>query len=67
MMAGYPGGQGFTVFNIEYTFPVWADLLGALFIDAGNVVQDAEEFGLSNMRYALGGGLLQPADRCGPI
>ena len=56
--AGYPlGGQGFTVFNIEYTFPLWADLLGALFIDAGNVVQDAEEFGLSNMRYALGGGL----------
>jgi outer membrane protein insertion porin family len=56
--AGYPlGGESFTVFNIEYTFPVWAELLGALFFDAGNVVQNAADFGLEGMRYALGGGL----------
>jgi outer membrane protein insertion porin family len=56
--AGYPlGGESFTVFNIEYTFPIWGDLYGALFVDAGNVVQDAADFGLRDMRYALGGGL----------
>jgi outer membrane protein insertion porin family len=56
--AGYPlGGESFTVFNIEYTFPIWADLFGALFFDAGNVVQETADFGLENMRYAVGGGL----------
>ena len=56
--AGYPlGGQSFTVFNIEYTFPIWGDLFGALFLDAGNVVQNAENFGLEDMRYAVGCGL----------
>jgi outer membrane protein insertion porin family len=56
--AGYPlGGESFTVFNIEYTFPIWGDVYGALFVDAGNVVQDASAFGLEDMRYALGGGL----------
>jgi outer membrane protein insertion porin family len=56
--AGYPlGGESFTVFNIEYTFPIWGDVYGALFVDAGNVLQDASAFGLEEMRYALGGGL----------
>ena len=56
--AGYPlGGESFTVFNIEYTFPIWGDVYGALFLDAGNVVQNAANFGVENMRYAIGGGL----------
>jgi outer membrane protein insertion porin family len=56
--AGYPlGGESFTVFNIEYTFPIWGDVYGALFLDAGNLVQDASAFGLEEMRYAVGGGL----------
>lgn len=55
---GYPlGGQGFTVFNIEYTFPLIGDLYGAVFIDAGNVVSEARDFGLDDMRYAVGAGL----------
>ena len=55
---GYPiGGESFTVFNVEYTFPIWGDLYGALFADAGNVVQEAANFGVENMRYAVGGGL----------
>jgi outer membrane protein insertion porin family len=55
---GYPiGGECFTVFNVEYTFPIWGDLHGALFADAGNVIQDASNFGLEDMRYGLGGGL----------
>jgi outer membrane protein insertion porin family len=55
---GYPiGGESFTVFNVEYTFPIWGDLYGALFADAGNVVREASHFGLEDMRYAVGGGL----------
>jgi len=56
--AGYPlGGESFMVFNIEYSFPIWGDLYGALFVDAGNVVQNAANFGVQDMRYAIGGGL----------
>lgn len=56
--AGWPiGGQGFTVFNVEYSFPIWGDLYGAVFADAGNVVQNAGDFGLQNMNYAIGVGL----------
>lgn len=55
---GYPlGGQGFTVFNVEYDFPLIGDLRGAVFVDAGNVVSEAADFGLENMRYAVGAGL----------
>ncbi len=56
--AGYPlGGQAFTVFNVEYTFPIWDQLKGAVFADAGNVLSDAGDFGVSDMRYAIGAGL----------
>lgn len=56
--AGYPlGGQGRTVFNIEYIFPIWGDFYGATFVDAGNVISEAANFGIENMRYAVGGGL----------
>jgi outer membrane protein insertion porin family len=56
--AGYPlGGEGFTVFNVEYNFPLIGDLHGAVFVDAGNVVSEARDFGFDNMRYAVGAGL----------
>ncbi len=56
--AGYPlGGQARTVFNAEYTFPIYGDLHGAVFVDAGNVISDASDFGIDDMRYAIGGGL----------
>ena len=56
--AGYPlGGQGYTVFNAEYTFPLFGDLYGAIFVDAGNVVSEARDFGFDNMRYAVGAGV----------
>jgi len=51
------GGEFFTVFNIEYTFPIYGELQGALFFDAGNLLPTSEEPGLDNMRYGLGGGL----------
>ena len=56
--AGYPlGGQGYTVFNAEYTFPIFGDLYGAVFVDAGNVVSEAKDFGFEGMRYAVGAGV----------
>ena len=51
------GGEFSTVFNAEYTFPIFGELQGALFADAGNLLPTSEQPGLDNMRYALGGGL----------
>jgi outer membrane protein insertion porin family len=55
---GHPiGGEFFTVFNVEYTFPIFGELQGAVFYDAGNLLPTSEEPGLDDMRYALGVGL----------
>src|SRR6476646_6966488 len=55
---GHPvGGEFFTVFNVEYTFPIFGELQGAIFTDAGNLLQTSEDIGLRDMRYAIGAGL----------
>ncbi len=61
---GFPiGGEFFTVFNAEYTFPIYGELEGAVFFDAGNLLPSSEnpfegfDAGLQNMRYAIGAGL----------
>jgi outer membrane protein assembly factor BamA len=55
---GYPvGGQAFTVFNAELTFPIRGALQGAVFADAGNVIAEFEHAGVDDMRYAIGLGL----------
>jgi outer membrane translocation and assembly module TamA len=55
---GHPiGGEFFTVFNVEYTFPIFGELQGAVFTDAGNLLPTSEEPGLDDMRYAVGVGL----------
>ena len=52
------GGEAYTVFNLEYQFPLkLADLKGAVFFDAGNLRPRAEQFGLSQMRYGIGPGI----------
>ena len=51
------GGEFFTVFNVEYTFPIFGELQGALFADAGNLLRTSEDPGINDMRYALGVGL----------
>src|SRR6267154_4807019 len=48
------GGEFFAVFNAEYTFPIYGELQGALFADAGNLLPTSEHPGLDQMRYALG-------------
>jgi outer membrane protein insertion porin family len=55
---GHPvGGEFFTVFNVEYTFPIFGELQGAIFADAGNLLPTSEDIGLNDMRYAIGAGL----------
>src|SRR2546426_2811875 len=55
---GHPvGGEFYTVFNVEYTFPIFGELQGAIFTDAGNLLPTSEDIGLNNMRYAIGAGL----------
>ncbi len=51
------GGEFYTVFNAEYTFPIYGELQGAAFADAGNLLPTSEEPGFDDMRYALGLGL----------
>jgi len=50
------GGETFTVFNVEYTFPIVGDLEGAVFTDAGSVGQYVND-GIGVLRYGLGPGL----------
>lgn len=52
---GYPvGGQVFTVSNVEVNFPIRDALLGAVFIDAGNVISAFEDAGFDETRFAVG-------------
>jgi outer membrane protein assembly complex protein YaeT len=51
------GGEFFTIFNIEYTFPIIGELQGAVFADAGNLLPSSEHPSLDDMRYGLGMGL----------
>lgn len=50
------GGEFYTVFNAELTFPLWKALQGAVFMDAGNLT-DFDNAGLNDMRYGAGLGL----------
>jgi len=52
---GFPvGGDSFTVFNVEYDFPIRGELEGATFVDAGSL-GTGNDFG--QMRYGVGVGL----------
>lgn len=51
------GGEFYTIFNVEYTFPIYGELQGALFFDSGDLLPTSEEPGVDDMRYALGAGL----------
>ncbi len=54
---GFPiGGETFTTLNVEYVFPLFGDLMGAVFTDAGSVGRDVTD-GVGEMRYGIGAGL----------
>jgi len=55
---GHPlGGEFYTISNVEYTFPLYGELQGAVFFDAGNLLPDADNPDFSDMRYGIGAGL----------
>ncbi|MGZ4967097.1 MAG: BamA/OMP85 family outer membrane protein [Chthoniobacterales bacterium] len=51
------GGEFYSVYNVEYTFPIWGELQGAVFFDAGNLLPNSGDAGFDNMRYGIGVGL----------
>jgi outer membrane protein assembly factor BamA len=51
------GGQGVFVLNQELRFPIWKQLHGGVFWDAGNTWLLASEFSLRDVRHTVGGGL----------
>lgn len=50
------GGEFFTIFNAEVTFPIVGSLQGAAFVDAGNLTS-SDDISLDDMRYGVGLGL----------
>lgn len=51
------GGEAFTVFNLELDFPIRGALHGAVFVDAGNLIQEFRDAGVDDMRFGIGAGL----------
>ena len=51
------GGQGVLVLNQELRFPIWKNLKGGVFWDAGNSWLLAQEFSVRDLRHTVGGGL----------
>lgn len=55
LLTGKPtGGLTSVVLNAEYTFPIWKDLKGAVFYDAGTLGRNGD---LGSIRQAVGAGL----------
>jgi outer membrane protein assembly factor BamA len=51
------GGQAVFVLNQEIRFPIWKNLKGGVFWDAGNSWLLASEFSVRDLRHTVGGGL----------
>ena len=60
------GGHTFMNASAEVRVPVWNDLGGVLFVDAGNVWSGPWDFNVTDLRYDAGIGL-RYATRIGPI
>ncbi|HEY8549942.1 MAG TPA: POTRA domain-containing protein [Vicinamibacterales bacterium] len=55
---GFPtGGNGLVVLNAELRAPIWRELGGVVFLDAGNVFRRAADIDLGELRTSAGFGL----------
>ena len=55
---GFPtGGSAYSLVNAETDFPLWQNLRGAVFFDAGSLSPKGSEIPTSNFRYATGAGV----------
>ncbi|MGE3166820.1 MAG: outer membrane protein assembly factor BamA [Planctomycetota bacterium] len=52
------GGEAFIVGNLELRFPLYRQLSGAAFVDAGSLVDDHNDLAGREYRFAAGGGLI---------
>ena len=50
------GGRGLFITNLEYRFPIFASVGGALFTDIGNVFASST-IQLNNLKYGVGAGI----------
>ena len=58
LFEGIPvGGHTMVESSLEVRAPIWRDLSGVLFFDAGNVWNNAWDFNLRDLRYDVGPGL----------
>ena len=51
------GGLSLIVAGLEGRFPIWGDLAGAVFVDAGNLQPEPDRLDLSETRFTTGFGL----------
>lgn len=51
------GGNALVVLNLEWRFPIWRWLGGAVFVDAGTVTPEVRDLALDEMRVGAGAGL----------
>lgn len=51
------GGKTFANFSAEVRVPIWKNLSGVLFADAGNVWTDPWDFNVNDLRYDIGPGV----------
>jgi outer membrane protein insertion porin family len=50
------GGNAQLILNLEYRFPIWRWLSGAVFVDAGNVFSEVRDLSVAELRVGTGGG-----------
>ncbi|MGH9457417.1 MAG: outer membrane protein assembly factor BamA [Thermoanaerobaculia bacterium] len=56
--AAFPlGGNAMLLANVEYRFPIFGQLQGAAFVDAGNVWRQIDLIDFEQVRYGAGAGL----------
>ncbi|HLE84932.1 MAG TPA: BamA/TamA family outer membrane protein, partial [Thermoanaerobaculia bacterium] len=48
------GGNGMALLNLDFRFPVWGPVGGALFYDTGNVWPDWRDADLSELKSGVG-------------
>jgi len=49
--------RGTMVFNVEYRFPVWEFMDGAIFFDSGRVFHKIADVSFDDMKYSVGAGI----------